>query len=150
MDELDAQIVRLMEQNARQTSDTIAKQVNVSSATVRRRLKRLFDAKELHIEAYGDPFKSELLPVTALIGLNIEHELHEGVMEKIRRLHNVLWASTTTGQFNSFIFVRSSSTEHLYQFMRDLLFKITGIKHCEIFVCLHVEKSSRLRFHIHF
>jgi DNA-binding Lrp family transcriptional regulator len=70
MDELDAQIVRLMEQNARQTSDTIAKQVGMSSATVRRRLKRLFDTKELHIETYGNPLKSEL-PVSALIGLNI-------------------------------------------------------------------------------
>jgi DNA-binding Lrp family transcriptional regulator len=143
VDELDAQIVRLMEQNARQTSDMLAKQVSVSSATVRRRLKRLFDARELHIEAYGDPLKSEL-PVTALIGLSIEHELHEEVMGTIRRLHNVSWASTTTGQFDSFIFVRSSSTEHLYQFIKDVLLKIAGIKDSEIFVCLHVEKSSRL------
>ena len=144
MDDVDAQIVRSLELNARQSSDTIAKQVNLSSATVRRRLKRLLDAKELHIEAYRDPVKTGLL-VSALIGLNIEHELHEEVMETIGKLHEVSWASTTTGQFDGFAFVHSHSTEHLYLFLRDVIIKITGIKDSETFVCLHIEKRSHLR-----
>ena len=143
MDQLDAQIVSSLEQNARQTSDTIARQLNVSSATIRRRLKRLLDAKELHIEAYRDPSKAGL-PVAALIGLNIDHELHEQVMEEVRRLPEVSWASTTTGRFDGFAFVRSPSTERLYMFFRDVLLKITGIKDSETFVCLHVEKGGRV------
>ena len=144
MDDIDAQIVSLLEQNARQTSDTIAKQVKVSSATVRRRLKRLLDAKELHIEAYRDPVKTGLT-VSALIGMNIEHQLHEEVMGAIRNLDQVSWASTTTGRFDGFAFVRSRSTEHLYLFLRDVLLKIEGIRDSETFLCLHVEKSGRLR-----
>ena len=115
----------------------------MSSATVRRRLKRLLDAKELHIEAHRDPVKAGLA-VAALIGLNIEHELLEEVMGAIGRLHEVSWASTTTGRFDGFAFVRSSSTDHLYLFLKDVLLKITGIKDSETFICLHVEKSSRL------
>ena len=144
MDKLNAQIVRLMEQNARQTSDMIAKQVHVSSATVRRRLKRLLDTKELHVEAYRDPNKAGL-SVSALIGLNIEHELHEEVMGAICRLQEVVWASTTTGRFDAFISVRSPSAEHLYLFLRDVLLKIKGIKDSESFICLHLDKGSRLR-----
>jgi DNA-binding Lrp family transcriptional regulator len=144
MDELDARIITLLERNARQTSDTISKQVHVSSATVRRRLKRLLDAKELYIEAYRDPVKAGL-PVAALIGLNIEHQLLEKVMETIRRLDDVSWSSTTTGRFDGFAFVRCPSTEHLYFFLKDVLLKITGIKDTETFVCLHLEKSGRLR-----
>ena len=103
MDEFDAQIARLMEQNARQTSDAIAMQVKVSAATVRRRLKRLLDSGELHIEAYRDPAKAGL-PVAALIGLNIEHELYEEVISTICRLDEVSWCSTTTGRFDGFVF----------------------------------------------
>ena len=143
MDKLDEQIVSLVERNARQTSDTIARQLKVRSATVRRRLKRLLDTKELHIEAHRDPVKAGR-SIAALIGMNIEHELHEEVMQAIRRLPEVSWASTTTGRFDGFAFVRSSSPEHLYLFLKDVLLKIKGIKDSETFICLHVEKSSRL------
>ena len=144
MDLLDARIVRLMELDARQTSDAIARQIEVSSATVRRRLKRLLDTGELHIEAYRDPLKLGL-PVAALIGLNIEHDLHEQVMAAIRRLSEVIWASTTTGRFDGFAFVLSSSTDDLYMFLRDVLLKAAGIRDSETFLCLHVEKGARLR-----
>lgn len=144
MDKINAQIVKLMEQNAQQTSDTIARQIHMSSATVRRRLKRLLDAEELYIEAYRNPTKAGL-PVAALIGLNIEHAQLVEVMATIRGLEEVSWATTTTGRFDGFAFVRCPSTEHLYLFLKDVLLKITGIKDSETFVCLHLEKGSRLR-----
>jgi DNA-binding Lrp family transcriptional regulator len=142
MDELDARIVKLVEKNARQTSDVIAKQLSVSSATVRRRLKRLLDTRELHIEAYRDLAKAGLT-VSALIGLKIEHELHEQVMAAVSGLREVYWASTTTGRFDAFILSYSSSDEQLYLFLRDTLLKIKGIKDSETFLCLRVEKCSR-------
>lgn len=122
----------------------IAKQVKVSSATVRRRLKRLLDSGKLHLEAYRDPTKAGL-PVAALIGLKNEHELYEEVIGTICRLEEVSWCSTTTGRFDGFVFVRSTSTECLYLFLRDVLFKIKGIKDSETFVCLRTEKSGLLR-----
>ena len=79
------------------------------SATVRRRIKLLLDSKEVHIEAYGDPVKAGF-PVSDLLGMNIEHELHEEVMGKIRVLSEVLWTSMTTGRFDAFAFVHSTST----------------------------------------
>ncbi|MCJ7744080.1 MAG: Lrp/AsnC family transcriptional regulator [Dehalococcoidales bacterium] len=143
MDDLDDQIVRLLEEDARQTSDMIAKQVNVSPATVRRRLKRLIDAKELHIDAHRDLIKSGF-PITALIGLSIEHKLYDEVITAICKLPEVLWASTTIGRYDAFAFVRSPSNDHLYLFLKDVLNKITGIKESETFLCLRAEKSKHL------
>jgi DNA-binding Lrp family transcriptional regulator len=103
----------------------------------------MLDARELLIEAYRDPGKTGF-PVCALVGLNIEHELHGEVMGEIAKLNEVTWASTTTGRYDGFAFVRSPSTEALYLFLRDVLLKIKGIRDTETYVCLHVEKSGRL------
>jgi DNA-binding Lrp family transcriptional regulator len=141
MDELDAQIVRLIEQNARQTSDTIAKQVNVSSATVRRRLKKLIDSGQLKIVAYRDPIKAGL-PVAAVISFNIDHTLLDSAMQKICSRREVILASTTTGRFDAFALVRFSSNEDFSSFLRNEITKIEGIKDSESFMCLHIEKRG--------
>ena len=41
IDELDSKIIELLEENAWQTSEMLARSLNVSSATVRRRVKQL-------------------------------------------------------------------------------------------------------------
>lgn len=144
MDELDERLLTLIEQNARQSSKQIAGQLQVSSATIRRRLKRLIDTNELYVEAYRDPIKTGL-NVSALIGLNVDHDLHQEVMQKLNKLPEIRWVATTTGQFDSFVFVNCHSNEDLYVFLRDVLLKIPGIRDSQTFMCLHIEKKSRLR-----
>ena len=143
IDEIDEHILTLMEQNPRQSSEMLAKQMKVSSATVRRRLKRLIDSRELHIEAYRDPAKTGIA-ISALVGLNVEHELHEEVMGRIRDMPSVRWACTTTGRFDCCLFLQCRSNEDLYLLLKDVLLKIAGIRDSETFVCLHTEKSGRL------
>ena len=140
MDELDKQLIQIVEQNAHQSSEEIARQLNVSSATVRRRLKRLIDTQQLQIMARVDPVKLGF-PVCALIGLNVDHDSHNNVMEALRKLPQVSWASTTTGRFDGFVFSRFSSNEGLYDFLKNVLIKIPGVRDCETFICLHIEKD---------
>lgn len=141
MDALDEQIVHLMWKNARQTSDMIARQINVSSATVRRRLKQLYDANELIVEAYINPDKVGPR-VVALVGINIDHEKWDEVISKINDLPEVPWLSTTTGRFNAFAMVHSNTNENLYLYLKNVLCKITGIKDAETFLILHADKRT--------
>ena len=143
IDATDEHIMTLLEQNARQSSEMIAKQVNVSSATVRRRLKRLVNSDLLHIVAFRDPIKAGL-PLAALIGLNIDHHLINSVMQAIRDWSEVVWACTTTGRFDAIVLVRFKSNEDFSLFLRTELTGITGIKDSETFLCLHVEKRGHL------
>ncbi|MEJ2739788.1 MAG: AsnC family transcriptional regulator, partial [Dehalococcoidia bacterium] len=55
MDSLDTQLIQLLGQDARQDSKTLAKELNTSSATVRRRLKKLLQSGILHIIGVIDP-----------------------------------------------------------------------------------------------
>ena len=141
MDDIDAQLVLLLKQNARQSSKVIARQLNVSSATVRRRLKRLIDSNELSIVAYRDSIKAGL-PVAVLIGFDIDHTLLDSAMQALCEHPEVVWACTTTGRFDAFAYLRFRSNEEFSLFLRNELTKINGIKDSETFICLHIEKQG--------
>lgn len=141
MDDIDEQIIHLLEQNALQSSKAIAKQIHLSSATVRRRLKRLIDSNVLDIVAIRDPIRTGL-PVAALIAFNIDHKFLDSVMNTLSDHSKVAWACTTTGRFDGFAFVRVSSNEELSLFLRKDLVKIPGIKDSETFICLHTDKAG--------
>jgi DNA-binding Lrp family transcriptional regulator len=141
IDYIDEQLVHLLEENARQSSDTLAKQFNVSSATIRRRLKRLIDSNVLHIVAIRDPLRTGL-PLAAVIGFNIYHEFLDSAMQAICSRPEVVLACTTTGRFDAFALARFSSNEDFSLFLRNEITKITGIKDSETFVCLHTEKRG--------
>jgi Lrp/AsnC family transcriptional regulator for asnA, asnC and gidA len=140
-DHIDEQLIHLLEGNAQQSSEALAKHLNVSSATVRRRLKKLIDSGHLHIVAYRDPVKAGL-PVAAVIGFNIDHELLDSAMQAICSHPEVVLACTTTGRFDAFALTRFSSNEEFSSFLRNEVTKIEGVKDSETFVCLHIEKRG--------
>ena len=139
MDNIDEQIIHLLEQDAQQSSKAIAKQIHLSSATVRRRLRRLIDSNVLDIVAIRDPARTGL-SVAALVAFNIEHNLLDSVMKMLSEHSKVVWACTTTGRFDGFAFVRFSSNEELSLFLRNEIANTQGIKDSETFICLHSEK----------
>lgn len=141
IDQIDEQLIQLLEGNARQSSETLAKQLNISSATIRRRLKRLMDSDQLHVVAFRDPVKAGL-PVAAVVGFNIDHALLDSAMQAICSYPEVVLACTTTGRFDAFALVRFSSNEAFSSFLRNKITKIEGIKDSETFVCLHIEKRG--------
>lgn len=141
IDHLDEQLIHLLEGNAQQSSGVLAKQLNVSSATVRRRLKRLIDSGQLHIVAYRDPIKAGL-PVAAVIGFNIDHAHLNSTMQAMCSHPEVVLACTTTGRFDAFALTRFSSNEEFSLFLRNEVTKIEGVKDSETFVCLHIEKRG--------
>lgn len=138
---INEQIIHLLEQNARQSSQAVARKLNVSSATVRRRLKRLFDSEVLHMVAYRDPLIAGI-PLATVIAFNVDHSLVDEVMKAICSYREVILACTTTGRFDAFALARFASNEEFSSFLRNELTKIEGIKESETFVCLHIEKRG--------
>ncbi len=141
MDHIDEQLVELVEHNARQSSQTLARQLNVSSATIRRRLKKLLDSNLLHIVAFRDPVKAGL-PLAAVIAFNIDHGLLDSAMKAICSYPEVILACTSTGRYDAFALTRFSSNEEFSSFLRNKITSIEGIKDSETFVCLHIEKQG--------
>ncbi|MFC2072485.1 Lrp/AsnC family transcriptional regulator [Chloroflexota bacterium] len=93
MDNLDAtdnKIIKLLEENAWQRSETLAKVLNVSSSTIRRRLRRLIQKGVLRAVAITDS-STVALPLTTIIALNIAHQDLDYVTRKLADLLEVKW-----------------------------------------------------------
>jgi Lrp/AsnC family transcriptional regulator for asnA, asnC and gidA len=142
VDSLDEKLVLLMGQDALQSSDKLAKQLKVSSATVRRRLKRLQSSGLLRIIGVVDPNKFGFV-LHVVIGLAIINgkEMRR-VEETLINRPEVAWVSTTTGQFNIIAIARFPSTDSLSRFSKDILGQIEGLKSCEVFMCMEIQKGS--------
>ena len=144
LDSLDEQLIELLKEDAQRSSETLGKQLKVSSATVRRRTKKLIQNGMLRIMAVTDPIKVGL-PLAVVIAFDVVHEKLNSITTLLANRPEVRWASTTTGRFDLIIIARFSSTEELANFTQKELPKIEGIKDCETFVCLHLEKAVYLR-----
>lgn len=139
-DSVDEQLVRLLGQNARQNSETLAKQLNLSAATVRRRLRKLIRSKLLHIVGVIDPSKFGF-PLAVVIALDIAHDKVELAIKALAKRPEIEWISTTTGRFDIIAYARFPSTDGLSDFVTKELARMEGVKDSETFICLDVKKG---------
>ena len=95
-DGLDNELIKLLEQDAWQRAGTLVKVLNISSATVRRRLKRLTQNGVLHAMATADS-SAITLPSTAVIALDVVHQNLDDVTKTLAGLSEIAWLATTTG-----------------------------------------------------
>ncbi len=143
IDETDKKIIKLLEEDAWQTSEALARPLGVSSATVRRRLKLLVKNGVIRAVAITQPDRV-YTRLNAIIALNVTHQSIDEVMQALASRPEVKWVAATTGRFDILTLVEFNSTEELFQFVRGRLFPIEGVKDSETFVCLHVEKGRQI------
>ena len=136
----DERLVRLLGQDARQNSETLAKKLKLSSATVRRRLRRLLRSDALRIIGVVNPTDFGL-PVAAVIALDIAHDKFESVGEVLANRPEITWVAITTGRFDMLVLARFPSTDALSHFLTKELAQVEGVKDSETLICLDVKKG---------
>ena len=139
MDKVDEQLINLLSQDAYQSSNTLAKQINVSASTVRRRMNKLLRRGALRIVGRVEP-SAVGFPLTALIAFDVDHHSLNPVMAELSNQSEVRWLAATSGRFDVIALAWFASTDKLYSFMEDKLSKMEGIRNTESFICLHVVK----------
>jgi len=140
IDLLDKELISLLEQDARQTSEKLSKQLSVSPSTVRRRMNELVKRGVMRIVAIPEP-RHIGLPMIAIVAFQILHEKMNSFLKTLNSRKDVKCLYITSGRFDAIALMWFSSTEQLYEFMERDIVKIEGIKATETFVCLHTEKS---------
>jgi DNA-binding Lrp family transcriptional regulator len=142
-DEFDFRLAQIVGQDARQSSEEIARQMHVNSATVRRRLKSLIDHGFLHIVGVVDPVDFGL-PVAAIIGLDVDNNKLDAVLMLLKDQPEIRWAATTTGRFDITAIARFHSIAELGVFIAKQLGHVKGLRNTEISICLNIEKGRTI------
>ena len=110
---IDEQLIHLLEKDARQSSEALAKQLNVSPTTVRRRKRALMQSGVLRITALIDPYKIGL-PLIAVIAFDVAHEKSELIMQELASRPEVKWVALTTGRFDILVLAMFHSRPDLW------------------------------------
>ncbi len=139
-DSLDKPLIELLQVDAHQSSEKLARQLKVSPSTVRRRIRGLITSGVLHIVAVVDPDKVGF-PLTAIIALDIAHEKLDSAMNMLASRSEVKWVSSTTGRFDVMAYAQFRSTEELSSFVEKELARMEGLRDSETFICLRVRKG---------
>ena len=142
-DEIDFQIVMVLRQNARLSSNKIAEMMDnkISSSAIRRRINTLLDNDVMRIIAFPDWSKLGF-PVIALIALEVPRDKSTSVSKTLSEYDNSLWISVTSGRYNIMSIWRFTSTEELHKFTENELGKFNEITSSEIFISLYLAKRT--------
>jgi len=140
IDSLDKRLLKMLEEDGTRSSEVIAKQLEISSATVRRRLRNLTRSGVVRIVGIVEPTKVGL-PLATVIGLNVVEGKSESVVQELANLTEVKWVSSTSGSFDIIALVRLSSTEELHKFVQNTLSRIKGVKDHEEFICMGIRQA---------
>ena len=141
MDELDAKIIAMLQEDGRASNASIARNVDVSEGTVRRRLKRLVDDNFIQVIAMLNPGKMGF-GAEALIGLQVDPDKVDEVSRAVSGLEEISWVAVTTGSYDIFAWATLESSESLGLFLRTRLGTIPGVRRTETFVSLSVKKRG--------
>ena len=142
LNSLDKRLINLLQDNAEQSSDMLAKQLNISSASLRRRKRKLIKNGVISIVTMVDPEKVGL-PVASLIALDIAPEKLDSVVQEFSNQQEIIWIATTTGRFDVIALGLFASTENLYAFLKREIPRLEGVKDSETFICMHLESKGK-------
>jgi Lrp/AsnC family transcriptional regulator for asnA, asnC and gidA len=143
IDELDRLLIDLLKDNAQQTSEKLAKKLKVSSATIRRRTRKLVQSGVVKIVAVADPRKLGY-PLRAIVAFDVDHEQLDVVIDVLRRDKEIDWACVTAGRFDIVAGGQFASTDQLSEFLQKTIANTPGIRNSETLICLQVHKDRYL------
>jgi Lrp/AsnC family transcriptional regulator for asnA, asnC and gidA len=140
LDEIDLKILRAFRFGGRLSNSEIARQVDVSEGTVRRRIAVLEELGALKFVAITDP-KNLGFDLNVLIGIKADGDKVLGIAEQLAELPEVPYTAVAMGSFDIFVTALLPSTEAWFGF-RSRLAAIDGVRETETFHVTRVLKQN--------
>lgn len=136
----DRELIKLLEDDAGQSSYELSKKLTVSPSTVRRRKRKLIQSGVIR-ESLSINYQKLGIGFTAHIALNVDHNQLDSVWKELSQLPQIKRKSIITGRYDMLVMVRLESADALLNFVQAIVAKIKGIKSCETFICLRQEEQ---------
>ncbi|MCB8878841.1 Lrp/AsnC family transcriptional regulator [Acidisoma cellulosilytica] len=145
LDEFDIKILRLLQDNARITTQELADRVGLSATPCARRVKRMED--EGLIVNYVTLLDPERLGVGLTVFVNVRlntqaAKTFAAFEEAIKQLPEIVGCYLLAGNYDYLVHVRVANVEEFRAFIRDRLVTIEGIGETQSSVVLEQTKHT--------
>lgn len=120
LDEIDEEIIKILQENAKTSYRVIQDKLNISIGTIHNRISKL--EKNKIIEGYTLKLNNEKLgyKLTFLIRINIDGKHTQEILEEITRKPEVCSVFHTTGEQSAALICRFKEAQDVHNFIRKL------------------------------
>ncbi|MCU1623455.1 MAG: lrp 1 [Frankiales bacterium] len=141
LDAMDRRIIKLLQQDGRLSNTVIARELNVTETTIRKRINQLLDDGFMNIVAVPTP-AAVGMNLSAIIGVSVDLKALHAVGEAIRAYPQVRYVGMSAGRYDLMVEAFFTSQDKLLDFVTDELGTLNGIQDIETSVILKVVKFS--------
>jgi Lrp/AsnC family transcriptional regulator for asnA, asnC and gidA len=141
VDHVDRRIIGFLQKDGRMSNTAIARQLNVTETTVRKRINRLVDSGYINIVAVPTPMAVGM-SLSAIIGISVNlTDLHI-VSEALHGYPEVRYVGLSSGRYDIIVEAFFVDQEHLLDFVSNELGALSGVTTVETSIILKVVKFS--------
>ena len=150
LDEIDIQLLKTLQKNAKLTTKELAEAVHLTPTPVFERQKRL--ERQGYIRRYVAVLDPELMGQGLMVFCKVKlkqinHELADAFARRIQRTPEVIECYNTSGSFDYLLKVRVADMKHYQEFILNKLGDIENLASIEsIFVMDEVKQSYGINF----
>lgn len=131
MDLTDISILKCLRVNSRISLGRIAEELNISKATVSRRLSRM--EEDGFVSGYTmETSPTKLGLMRALVGLQVTGTAVNGVIEELRKFSEIESVMRTFGDHSLVCNIYTTSVDALYNLIQERILKIPNINNVEV------------------
>lgn len=141
IDSTDSGIISILQKDGRASNTDIARELNISEATVRGRIKRLIDEQYIQIVAVSNPFRTGF-EIAGDLYINVDMKMIDSVLIELQKIRELWYIVMTTGQTNINAEFIVKSLEELHDLVYNRLSRIEGILNVETAIIMKYIKRD--------
>ena len=141
IDAVDSNMINLLQKDGRLSNIEMAKQLGISEATVRARLKRLMDEGFIQIVAVSNPFKLGF-EITGDIYIHVDMKKVQKIIKELKKIKALWYIVMTTGSSNINAEFVVRTLEDLNDLVYSQISNIDGVRRVEISVIMNYIKRN--------
>jgi Lrp/AsnC family transcriptional regulator, regulator for asnA, asnC and gidA len=141
VDEVDREIIRLLQKDGRTSNTDIARALDVTETTIRKRIARLIDEDLVNVVAVPTP-RAVGMTVSAIIGISVQLPSLHAVSERLVGYPEVRYVGVATGRYDIIVEAFFNDQGHLLEFVSRKLGALKGVTGAETSLILKVAKFS--------
>ena len=141
LDKIDRDIIEILQRDGRCPYTEIAKQLQISEGTVRKRVARLTESQVIQIVGLIDPGRLGF-DAPAIIGVSVDPPQLEAAAKQIATFPEVSYLIMVSGLFDLIVEVLCKDRADLVQFLNKKLHQVPGVNSTQTFLTLQTYKMA--------
>lgn len=141
IDETDTKILQILRTDGRASNVEIARSLEVTETTVRKRIASMLNGGLIEIVAVPTPLLAGY-NASAIIGISVRLDSIRKVSDQLMAFPEVRYCGLATGRYDIMVEAFFSDNDHLLHFTVDVLGSIAEITDVETSLILKIQKFS--------